>query len=205
MSTRERQRSGGRSEQVRASVATAVLGFLAQGRVGFSAVEIAQRAGVSRATLYRWWPTHADLLAEALAQHTRQLDVPDTGDWARDVRSFAHAVARFAADPVELAMARSMASGQHPEFNRAVVANYAPVVAALNRLMDRAPGAQQVAPTIPASTLANTLMAPLFLGPLMTGSAVPPADVDAVVDLIVAAVRPATGATARTVTTLLPG
>ncbi|WP_241565974.1 TetR/AcrR family transcriptional regulator [Prescottella agglutinans] len=76
---RMRTRSGGRSEKVRVAVGEACLAFLAEGRLDFTTLEVAARAGVSRKTIYRWWPAHNDLLVEALAMHVRQVAPPDTG------------------------------------------------------------------------------------------------------------------------------
>lgn len=48
---------------------------------------IAERAGASKATIYRWWPTKAALLLEALRDVVAQeLPFPDTGDLKKDVR-----------------------------------------------------------------------------------------------------------------------
>jgi AcrR family transcriptional regulator len=48
---------------------------------------IAERAGASKATIYRWWPTKAALLLEALRDIvTQELPFPDTGDLKEDVR-----------------------------------------------------------------------------------------------------------------------
>ncbi len=48
---------------------------------------IAERAGASKATIYRWWPNKAAVFIEALREATAQeLPFPDTGDLAEDVR-----------------------------------------------------------------------------------------------------------------------
>src|SRR3954462_8775313 len=47
---------------------------------------IAERAGASKATIYRWWPTKASLLAEALRESVaEELPFPETGDLATDI------------------------------------------------------------------------------------------------------------------------
>src|SRR5689334_16773173 len=100
----ERVRAGGRSERVRRQVGEACLALLAEGRTDFGPAEVASRSGVSRATVYRWWPAKADLLREALAVHTgRRIDPPDTGTWHGDVRALARRLATFFSDPAEVA------------------------------------------------------------------------------------------------------
>src|SRR3982750_3482228 len=47
---------------------------------------IAERAGASKATIYRWWPTKASLLAEALREAVaHEVPFPETGDLATDI------------------------------------------------------------------------------------------------------------------------
>ncbi|MFD7383078.1 TetR/AcrR family transcriptional regulator [Streptomyces anulatus] len=104
----------------------------------FTTVDLAERAGVSRHTIYRWWPTHDDLLIEALSMHVRRVESPDTGSWESDVLTFAHSVASFAQDPVELATSRIMASGLYPEFNALVVDQYQPTLTAWRHIVARA-------------------------------------------------------------------
>jgi AcrR family transcriptional regulator len=48
---------------------------------------IAERAGASKATIYRWWPNKASVLIEALREAVAQeLPFPDTGDLREDIR-----------------------------------------------------------------------------------------------------------------------
>lgn len=186
--SRQRLRSGGRSEQVRLAVGRAVLDLLGEGMVELTTVDVAERAGVSRGTIYRWWPAHADLLAEALDQHARTVEVPDTGAWRSDVHEFAHRIAAFAAAPVDLALARLVASGRYPELADALARHFAPVMDAWRAMLERAVARGDAHDRHSSATVINTLVAPLFLAPLTLGG---PADPDAV-DRIVALVLDAT-------------
>jgi AcrR family transcriptional regulator len=48
---------------------------------------IAERAGASKATIYRWWPNKSAVLMEALREVVAQeLPLPDTGDLREDIR-----------------------------------------------------------------------------------------------------------------------
>lgn len=187
---RARTRSGGRSERVRRAVGEAVLALLAEGRISFTTVEVAERAGISRRTLYRWWPTHDDLLIEALSLHVRKVDPPDTGSWESDVRAFAHLVASFAADPVDLAMSNIMAGRRHPDFNALVIDQYRPVLDAWRQMVARAAARGEVSDAHSPGTIVTMLVAPLFLGPLMLGRPVRAAHIDSMVDLVLTATRP---------------
>ncbi len=81
-----------RSEQARLAILRSTLKLL--GENGFSDLTIeavAAHAGVGKATVYRWWPNKAALIADAFASSTsRKLHFPDTGsvytDMSRQMR-----------------------------------------------------------------------------------------------------------------------
>lgn len=57
-------------------------------RAGFEAVshqQVAEEAGIGRATVYRHWPTRTDLLLDALAEVEAPRDWQSTGDLAVDL------------------------------------------------------------------------------------------------------------------------
>jgi AcrR family transcriptional regulator len=77
-----------RSEPARRAIlAAATELMLARGLSAVSMDAIAERAGVSKATIYRWWPTKETLALEALFDEwTVQPDVtPDTGSLHEDL------------------------------------------------------------------------------------------------------------------------
>lgn len=80
-------RVGGRSERVVADVLSAAARELAaRGYAGFRIERVASAAGVNKTTIYRRWPTKADLVEAALreiAPHSR--DRPRTGSVAGDL------------------------------------------------------------------------------------------------------------------------
>jgi AcrR family transcriptional regulator len=76
-----------RSEEARASILRSTLKLLV--KEGFSELTIeavAANAGVGKATVYRWWPDKAALIADAFASSTkRNLHFPDTGSVRKDM------------------------------------------------------------------------------------------------------------------------
>jgi AcrR family transcriptional regulator len=79
-----------RSESVRRATLDAALALLEEDGYGRLTMEgIAKRAGVSKQTVYRWWPSPAGVLMEALNELATAL-VPDTdqGSLERDLRAF---------------------------------------------------------------------------------------------------------------------
>lgn len=82
-----RGRGRPRDEVARTRILEAALELLEE--VGFSSATtdaIAERAGASKATIYRWWPNKAAVLLEALREAVAQeLPFPDTGDLRKDL------------------------------------------------------------------------------------------------------------------------
>jgi AcrR family transcriptional regulator len=76
-----------RSEQARVSILRSTLKLL--GENGFSDLTmegVAEHADVGKATVYRWWPSKAALVADAFAgSTTRKLHFPDTGSVRTDM------------------------------------------------------------------------------------------------------------------------
>lgn len=72
-----------------AAIMTAVLDtFVEDGFDGLTVDRIAERAGVGRATIYRRWPTKADLVVNAVRKRTfDHIQEPATGDLAGDLES----------------------------------------------------------------------------------------------------------------------
>jgi AcrR family transcriptional regulator len=92
-------RSPGRPRSERAT--TAILRAAAdllddRGLAGLSVDAIAERAGVSKATIYRWWPSKAAVVMDAfLADTSPQMPFPDTGSIREDLRRQVRSVIRL--------------------------------------------------------------------------------------------------------------
>ncbi|MBV9267161.1 MAG: TetR/AcrR family transcriptional regulator [Acidobacteriaceae bacterium] len=84
----QRGRGRPRDEVARGRILTAALEILEEaGFANTTADAIAERAGASKATIYRWWPNKGAVLIEALREQVAQeTPFPDTGDVARDIR-----------------------------------------------------------------------------------------------------------------------
>lgn len=111
-----------RSETSRQAILTAALELTAEtGYAGLTIEGIAARAGVGKQTIYRWWPSKADVLLEAGAMKA-DLHVPvtDHGSYQADLRAFLHASYRIANHPQFADLLRTlMAEAQiNPEFGR---------------------------------------------------------------------------------------
>ena len=76
-----------RSKKFDESILAATLELAGEvGIKGMSMDELAQRAGVSKATIYRRWPSKEVLVLQALQSALRPLDDVDTGELVEDLR-----------------------------------------------------------------------------------------------------------------------
>lgn len=80
--------------------------------------EIARKAGVGKATIYKWWPSKACVALDAFVGNLRRMvPVPDTGSAEDDFREQLHALFAFYTSPGGKLLAQFMAEGQSsPEF-----------------------------------------------------------------------------------------
>jgi AcrR family transcriptional regulator len=75
-----------RSAEAHQAILDATLSLLAtQGFAGMSIEEVANRAGVGKATIYRWWDSKENLALEALQHLYAKQPIIDTGDLRHDL------------------------------------------------------------------------------------------------------------------------
>ncbi|AZM62622.1 MULTISPECIES: TetR/AcrR family transcriptional regulator [unclassified Streptomyces] len=117
-----------RSERSRRAIYDAALALVAEVGYPKTTIEgIASRAGVGKQTIYRWWPSKADVLLEAFLDLSdqaaeeaargqggtagqRQYAIPDTGDLAADLKLVLRATVDELRDPAFEAPSRALAA-----------------------------------------------------------------------------------------------
>lgn len=89
--------------EVRRDVLAATAGILFEvGLAGVTFEKVADRAGVSKMTLYKWWPSPGALALEGYFAATEQtLAFPDTGDIERDLGAQLREFVRLLTDDPE--------------------------------------------------------------------------------------------------------
>ena len=101
-----------RSEAARLAILHAAIEMLADRGYDQLAIEgIASRAGVGKQTIYRWWRSKSDIIAEALLEGmilSERLEVPDTGDVRRDLATWLRAVSDVLLSPQGEGLVRSI-------------------------------------------------------------------------------------------------
>jgi AcrR family transcriptional regulator len=90
-----------RRESSRLAILDAVLALCREeGYPRLSIEGIAARAGVSKQTIYRWWPSKGAVLLEAIDREAAGAAAfPDTGDLVADMRTTINDVVRFQSNP----------------------------------------------------------------------------------------------------------
>lgn len=88
-----RKRGRPRDENARARVLEAALQLVRIEGLGAATVErIAREAGVGKQTIYRWWPSRAQVFLDALTSFVEQIArIPDTGALETDLSGLAEA------------------------------------------------------------------------------------------------------------------
>jgi AcrR family transcriptional regulator len=89
-----------RSEQAKKAILTAALDLFAEeGPDALGIEQVAAKAGVGKATIYRRWPGKEDMLVDALATIGTQLPEPQGKSVRADLTALLSAICREAADP----------------------------------------------------------------------------------------------------------
>ncbi len=158
-------RPGGRTARNRATIFTATLAELAQhGYTDLSFDAVAARAGVHKTTIYRRWPTRAELVAAAFMDLAEQrLDVADTGNIDRDARALARSVAATLAQPAVAAAARATLAVSSPEIRAHIARGFwGSREAAVGPLIVRAMERGQLPPSTDVNAVIAAIAAPLY-------------------------------------------
>lgn len=177
----------GRSEEARLSVLEAADDLLVEKGFAQLTIEgIAQRAGVAKQTIYRWWSSKTEILLDAfLTDAAEELNPPDTGDPAADYRAHLRQLAFFLTGSDAGAVFRAlMAEGQH---DPALAERLRTEHLGKQRERDRRPLEKAAFPAgTDLDALVDRLVGPIYYRALVTGEDVPDQFID---DLVTATFR----------------
>jgi AcrR family transcriptional regulator len=112
VTTRTAQRGRPRSQRARQAILAAALEIAAErGPERLTMQGVAERAGVSKETLYRWWHSKTEVLLEALSEYGEQaIPIPATGSLTHDLKAFMRETSA-ALDPPTRRILRTLAAG----------------------------------------------------------------------------------------------
>ena len=178
-----------RSEESRQAILSAAAELVAEvGYAGLSIEGIAARSGTGKQTIYRWWPSKADVLLEALTEKADlHIPIPDEGSYAADLRAFL--AASFAlgrqAQVIEVLRALMAESQINPEFGERFRAEFLRRRRdALGVLVDRALARGDLPPVPRPATVADLVFGLIWYRVLATRDPIDDAQIDELVTLL---------------------
>lgn len=178
-----------RSEVARRSILSAAAEIFAERGYDHLTIEgIAARAGVGKQTIYRWWPSKSDIVAECLLERAllpEQLALPDTGDIRHDLTAWLRSIATVVDSDSGQPLMRSLiaAATENADIGRRLRDSLADADSLAARLRAAAGTEPHLRPDTPYVELAEALVGALVLRVLSRS----PLD-DAVVDRLVTAI-----------------
>ncbi|MCV7285650.1 TetR/AcrR family transcriptional regulator [Mycolicibacterium wolinskyi] len=184
------RRPGGRNARVRAQILAATAELVARdGIAGFRYEEVAEAAGVHKASVYRNWPDREELVVEALLRYAEDLaSVADTGDIHRDLVDFLVALA----GGLETPFGRTLEQVIQPARERSTVQVLSRIlderVAAMRQRVDTAVDRGEL-PPVDSAFLGEMISGPVHL---IVNRGLRPftrADAERIVDVVLAGIR----------------
>ncbi|MFC3831445.1 MULTISPECIES: TetR/AcrR family transcriptional regulator [Deinococcus] len=183
----DRSATNPRVQRSRTTILATTLDLLTEsGLGGVSIDEVSRRSGIAKTTIYRHWPTRADLLTDACAQLIDRQDIPDTGDVRRDLTTqlttLAHLLttARWSTVLPSVIDAAERDPGIADILSRIQRGHMAP----FREIMTRARTRGELPPDADHSALTAQLMGPLFYRRWFTREPLDDAFVQMVIDTV---------------------
>jgi AcrR family transcriptional regulator len=175
-------------ERPRQAAIDATLELIAEhGIGGLTTNAVAERAGISKATMYRRWRSKHELVADAVAALVSEITVPDTGSTRADLRALMEGAVRVYTNSVEASVMPSLvdAMSRDDELARAVREGFlAQRRAALSLVLERGVERGDLRTGLDVELALDVLGGPLFYRLLVTGGPIDDRLADGVVELI---------------------
>lgn len=183
-----------RSEQARRAILRSTLQLLGEtGFSDFSIEEVAERAGVGKATVYRWWLNKGALIADAFAgSTTTKLRFPDTGSLATDMSQQMRQLVKVFSSPQGRIVSAILAAGQEDEEliaafrERFLMPRRREAYATLRRGMRRGELRKDIDPDL----LLDSLYGPIYMRFLIQHARMTPQFVNSLCALVLGGARP---------------
>lgn len=179
----------GRPARAESRILEATLTELAaNGFAGLTVEGIAAAACVGRATIYRHWPCRADLVIDAVRSIPGRAGPPDTGslrdDLVAQVTGLATALSSTPFGTILPALID--AAGRDPELAQLHRVLIDERRADARALLDRAVERGELDPDVDRDALLDLVVGPVFYRHLLRRAATTPAEVEAIVDHVLA-------------------
>jgi len=184
------QRPGGRATRVRTAVLEATSELLVEvGYDQFTVDEVAARAGVHKTTIYRRWPTKAELIADAVRVHSAEnVPIPDTGHLQGDLQALARSVVANIGSEGGSRRSRSIvaAAAHSEELTESMQAFWAERLALSVPVIERAIERGDLPSNTDTNLIIEAVIGPIWVRLLLTGEPIDADLADRVAELVTA-------------------
>jgi AcrR family transcriptional regulator len=181
-------------ERPRQAAIEATLQLIAENGIGgLTTNAVAERAGISKATMYRRWRSKQELVVDAVAALVSEIAVPDTGSTHDDLRALMRGAVGVYSRSLEAAVMPSLvdAMSRDAGLARAVRDGFlARRRAALRAVLERGIERGDLRADLDVELALDTLGGALFYRLLVTGGPIDRRLADGVVELIVRGFAP---------------
>jgi AcrR family transcriptional regulator len=173
MASRGRPRDPEAESRILAAAATEIQ---ARGYEGLSVERVAERAGVAKTTLYRRWPSKAELVVALVTDLRDEVPFRPGANPRRDLDQLVSAVAAALADtPPSLVADLTAAAARDARVGDTVRALWADRHRAVTEVVARAQAEGLADDSVPPTVLVDQLIGPLYYRLLVTGEPLTPA------------------------------
>ena len=161
------------------------------GLSGVSIDEVSKRSGVAKTTIYRHWPSRADLLLDACSKLGSKFEVPDTGSFRGDIDALVVALASYLRTaPLTKILPSIVDAGEHDikiaKLLQAQVRTC--IMAPLYEVIEHAQKKAEIGEDHDASHLIARIAGPLFFRRWFSGESLDKNFVRAIIQSVIAAV-----------------
>ena len=160
------------------------------GLSGVSIDEVSKRSGVAKTTIYRHWPSRADLLLEACTKLGSKFEVPDTGSFRGDIEALVMAFASYLRTAPATKILPSIVDAAEHDTKIAKLLHaqvHAYIMAPLYEVIERAQKKAEIGEDQDASHLIARIVGPLFFRRWFSGESLDENFVRAIVQSAIAA------------------
>jgi AcrR family transcriptional regulator len=157
---------------------------------------IAERSGVGKATVYRWWSNRADVAMEALLEERDPVGwFVDDGPAIDSLRRQLHIATEFLGGPDGTVVAGLLGDAQHdPQLAGAFRQRFLqPLVQLTRQLLAVAAAEGDIRPDVDSDTVMDLLTGPLYFRLLVTGAPFSASATEALIDAALRGLRPTAG------------
>src|ERR1700743_3039896 len=183
--TPSRGRGRPRSEGDRDAALKAAIDLMREDGLRLASVDrISARSGVSKATIYKWWPNRTAVAIEAfLHQMMAEAPVPDTGSAGEDFRLTLRGMMGFYSGPLGAIYAQLVGESQFYPAERDRIRTHPVNVrrAAVRKIWDRGIARGELDPNLDPEVALDLIFGPAMYRMATGHAGLTPADADAIV------------------------